>query len=77
MKLLQYALNGGKTKIKYHLNFSEDSQLISEIYSYKPPLPIQYVGFSFNTSRIVNSELALLVTVSSLLCIATSARYEK
>ncbi len=43
-------------------------QFPSEIHSYRPPLPIQYLGFPFYI-HIVNVELAQAATVFDVLCV--------
>ncbi len=43
-------------------------QFPSEIHSYRPPLPIQYLGFPFYIC-IVNVELAQAATVFDVLCV--------
>ncbi len=51
--ILIHAIYRGKMRRKCNLNFSQNSQFPSEIHSYKPPLPIQYLGFPFH---ILHSE---------------------
>ncbi len=63
-----HAIYRGKMRRKCNLNFSQNSQFPSEIHSYKPPLPIQYLGFPFHISH-VNVELAQAATVFSFLCV--------
>ncbi len=67
--LLLTALYGGKRKRKCHQNFSEDSQFPSEIHSYNPSSPIQYLYFLpiFHAPWTV-SLLHLPATVFSPLC---------